>query len=100
MCTSYGNVTIEHTCNSRTMCTTPDKILSYPIPQLLQDIHHEDHCHPARGIIGKGTHCQLECTAQDIVNNELNRWNKIYEGGNHASIIFPIEHHCLDVYAM
>eukprot|EP00957_Ditylum_brightwellii_P212356 15367198-Ditylum_brightwellii.AAC.5 len=35
MCTSYGNATIEHTCNSKTMHTTPAKVLSNPISQLL-----------------------------------------------------------------
>eukprot|EP00957_Ditylum_brightwellii_P027775 2099152-Ditylum_brightwellii.AAC.1 len=43
MCTSYGNVTIEYTCNSRTMHTTPDRILPDPSPQLLCDMRHEDH---------------------------------------------------------
>eukprot|EP00957_Ditylum_brightwellii_P191000 14543457-Ditylum_brightwellii.AAC.1 len=48
MCTSYGNVTIGHTCNSRIVHTMSDKILSYPIPQLLRDMRHEDYCHPTR----------------------------------------------------
>eukprot|EP00957_Ditylum_brightwellii_P111378 8494951-Ditylum_brightwellii.AAC.1 len=55
MCTSYGNVTIGHTCNSRTMHITPDTIMPDPSPQLLCIMHHEDHCNPAKGIIGKCT---------------------------------------------
>eukprot|EP00957_Ditylum_brightwellii_P112819 8601749-Ditylum_brightwellii.AAC.1 len=62
MCTSCGNITVEYTCNSRTMHATPDRILPDPSPQLLHDTHHEDCCHPAKGIIGKCTHCQLEYT--------------------------------------
>eukprot|EP00957_Ditylum_brightwellii_P192347 14642615-Ditylum_brightwellii.AAC.2 len=73
MCTSYDNVTIEHTCNSRTIHITPDRILPDPSPQLLCDMRYEDHYHPAKGIIGKCTNCQLEFTTQDIFNNALNR---------------------------
>eukprot|EP00957_Ditylum_brightwellii_P059649 4527602-Ditylum_brightwellii.AAC.1 len=66
------------------MHTTPDKILPDPNPQLLHDMHHEDHCHPTKEIIGKCTQCQLELTTQDIVIIALNRWKKKSTGGNHA----------------
>eukprot|EP00957_Ditylum_brightwellii_P105258 8023627-Ditylum_brightwellii.AAC.1 len=66
------------------MHTTSDKVLPDPSPQLLRDMCHEDHCHPAKGVIGKCTNCQLEFTTQDIVNNALNRWNNMGTGGNHA----------------
>ena len=82
------------------MHTTPDKILSYPSPQLLRDMRHEDHCHSTKGFIGKCTHCQLEFTTQDIVNNALNRWNKMATGKKHANVTFPVQRHCLDVYAI
>eukprot|EP00957_Ditylum_brightwellii_P097569 7430947-Ditylum_brightwellii.AAC.1 len=91
MCTSYGNVTIEHACNSRTTHITPYRILPDPSPQLLCNMCHEDCYHPAKGILRKCTNCQLEFTIQDIVNNELNRWNNMDTGGNHASIIFPLQ---------
>eukprot|EP00957_Ditylum_brightwellii_P008503 645374-Ditylum_brightwellii.AAC.1 len=91
MCTSYGKVTIEHTCNSRTMHTTPDIILFDPSPQLLCDMCHEGHCHPAKGIIGKCTQCQLEFTTQDIVNNALNRWNNM--GTTIGTRIYQMTHH-------
>eukprot|EP00957_Ditylum_brightwellii_P114489 8729514-Ditylum_brightwellii.AAC.1 len=82
------------------MHTTPDKIPSDPSPQLLHNMHHEEQCHPAKGIFGRCTQCQLEFTTQDIVNNALNRCNSMSIGGNHDSIIFPTQRYCLDVYAM
>eukprot|EP00957_Ditylum_brightwellii_P022218 1676659-Ditylum_brightwellii.AAC.1 len=66
------------------MYTAPDKVLPDPSPQLLCDMHNEDHCHPVKGIIRKCTHCQLEFTNQDIINNALNRWNNMGTGGDNA----------------
>eukprot|EP00957_Ditylum_brightwellii_P067302 5107753-Ditylum_brightwellii.AAC.1 len=100
MCTSYDNVAIRHTCNSRTMRKTFDKILLDPSQQLQCDMHHEDHCNPPKGIIGKCSNCQLEFTAQNIVNNALIRWNNIGTGRNQASILFLLHCHCLNMYAM
>eukprot|EP00957_Ditylum_brightwellii_P195201 14872129-Ditylum_brightwellii.AAC.1 len=80
------------------MHTTPDKILSDHSPQLLCDMHHEDHYHYAKGIIGKCTQYQLEFTTQDVINNALNRWKNMSTGGNHVSTIFPTQRHCSDVY--
>eukprot|EP00957_Ditylum_brightwellii_P082706 6289287-Ditylum_brightwellii.AAC.1 len=66
------------------MHTTLVKILPDPCLQLLCDMRHEDHCHPAKGTFGQCTKCQLECTSQDIVNNAMNRWENMSTGGNHA----------------
>eukprot|EP00957_Ditylum_brightwellii_P023036 1738369-Ditylum_brightwellii.AAC.1 len=84
MCTSYGNVTDEHTCNSRTMHSTPDRILPDPRQKLLHDMHHEDCCYLIKGIIGKCTQHKFKFTTQNIVNNALNKWENMSTRENHA----------------